>query len=153
MSTLFEILLQIHSYLRYLILALMIIVIIKSLIGWLSKGNFTALDNQLSLTLASSVHIQLLLGLLLYFMSGKVSFSNGAMSNGWTRYWTVEHLVMMIIAIVLITIGRARMKRSNSDLQKFKVLTITNLIALVVVVIAIMQIPANAAKDLFYHSF
>ena len=153
MSSLFETLLYIHSYLRYLILALIFIVIIKSIIGWLGKQNFTNLDNQLSMTLTTSAHFQLLLGIILYFMSAKVAFSGNVMSNAWTRYWTVEHLVIMLIAIVLITLGRAKSKRANSDLAKFKTLTIFTIIALVVVAIGIMQIPANDAKDILYKSF
>lgn len=58
---------DIHSYLRWLILGLAVITVIKYLLGWIGKRKFTSVDNRLSLFFITSMDIQLLLGLVLYF--------------------------------------------------------------------------------------
>ena len=95
-----------HSYLRYILLILLIVVIITSLMGLINKKPYTSTDNKLSLFLFISTHLQLLLGLILFFVSPAVEFSGDAMKDSTARYWLVEHNTAMIIAIVLITLGR-----------------------------------------------
>ena len=68
-------LLHSHSILRYIALILLIAVVVKSLIGWQSRQPFGKTDDRLSLFLFISVHLQLVLGLLLYFVSPYVNFS------------------------------------------------------------------------------
>ena len=65
-------------------------------------------------------HIQLLLGLVMYFTSAKVVFSEGWMKNASQRFYGMEHLLLMLLAIVLITIGSAKAKRAATDEEKFK---------------------------------
>lgn len=64
-----------HSYLRYVILILLIVVIITSLMGMINKKPYSATDNKLGLFLFISTHIQLLLGLILFFVSPIIKFS------------------------------------------------------------------------------
>ena len=132
-----DFLLDAHSFLRYIILLLLVVVVLKSLAGWLGKKPFQKTDEKLALFLLISAHIQLLLGLALYFQSGWVNFGN--MKDKVFRYWTVEHITMMIIAIVLITIAKSSLKRLNTDESKFKRLTIFNGLALVIIIVAIVM--------------
>lgn len=87
--------------------------------------------------------IQLVLGLVLYFMGewGYKSFKNfpmkDVMGNSYTRFFAVEHLVGMLIAIVLIHIGRAKMKKKSSDREKHHAVFIYNLIALIILLATI----------------
>lgn len=127
-----------HSYLRYIVLILLLIVIVKSLIGWLEKKPFEAGDNKRSLFLMVAAHIQLLLGLLLYIFSPVVQFSGEAMKVAATRYWLVEHAFGMIIAIVLITIARSKTKKGGDAVARHKTLFIFNLIALLIIVATIL---------------
>jgi len=126
-----------HSYLRYIILILLVIVIITSLLGLVNKKPYTNTDNKLSLYLFISTHLQLLLGLILFFVSPVVQFSGEAMKNPATRYWLVEHNTAMLIAIVFITLARTTSKKMSDSQRKHKRMLIFNLIALVIIVLTI----------------
>lgn len=86
-----------------------------------------------------SAHIQLLLGLVLYFKSPFVQFTHDTMKNATTRYWTAEHIGMMLFAIVLITVGHIRSKKVLAPAGKHRTIAIYYLLALVVIVVAIAQ--------------
>jgi len=133
----YKILIQAHAYNRYIVLILLVAVIIKALSGWLGKKPFDNTDNKMSLFLFIFTHIQLLLGLLLYFVSPAVQFGADTMKVKEIRYWTVEHIFGMLVAIVLITIARTTMKKMPSAEAKHKRLFIFNLIALVIIIAVI----------------
>lgn len=126
-----------HSYLRYIILILLVIVIIASLAGLVARKPYTSTDNKLSLFLFIGTHIQLLLGLILYFVSPVVQFSGEAMKNPETRYWLVEHNTAMLIAIVLITLARTSSKKMAEARAKHRRMFLFNLIALVIIIVTI----------------
>ncbi|HEY9048920.1 MAG TPA: cytochrome B [Ohtaekwangia sp.] len=138
-------LLHTHSSLRYLVLLLLLAVIFKSLTGFTGKKPFEKLDDKLSLFLLIFTHIQLVVGLILYFVSPFVQFGAQTMSDKATRYWTVEHIFGMLIAVVLITIARATSKRMTDPVAKHKRLFIFNLIALIIIVAMIVLIPMRNA--------
>ena len=126
--------LHLHSGLRYVVLVLLLLAIVKSIIGWTSKKEFSKGDEQIGLFLMIFSHLQLLIGLFLYMTKGWLSLPFGqAMADSVTRFWKVEHLFGMIIAITLITIGRMRAKRLSEDLRKHKATVIFYLIALVLI--------------------
>lgn len=135
---LYKILLHTHSGNRYLVLLLLLAVIVKSLAGMLGKKPFGKADNLLSLLLMIFAHIQLLVGLVLYFVSPWVKFSSTTMSEKLTRYWTVEHILAMIIAVVLITVARSTSKKMSDPTAKHTRLFILNAIALVIIVVTIL---------------
>lgn len=126
-----------HSYLRYLILILLVIVIITSLLGWTNKKSYTDNDNKLGLSLFISTHLQLLLGLILFFVSPAVQFSGAAMKDPAARYWLVEHNTAMLIAIVLITLARTTSKKMAHDPAKHKRMFVFNAIALIIIIVTI----------------
>ncbi len=130
-------LLHTHSLLRYVVLILLIVVIIQSLMGWLSRKPYGALDNRLGLFLFISTHTQLLVGLILFFVSPFVQFSGAAMKDPSTRYWLVEHNTAMLIAIVLITLARTTSKKMHDSNAKHKRMFIFNAIALVIILVTI----------------
>jgi hypothetical protein len=132
--TTYEIFLNSHSYLRYFILISLLIVIVTSFIGWRSNKPYTALDNKFSLYLLIFTHLQLVVGLILYFMSPFVKFNDQTMSDKMTRYWTVEHVLMMIIVVALITIARATSKRMPTDQARHRRLAIFNIIVLILII-------------------
>lgn len=129
-------LLHTHSSLRYLVLLFLLIVIVKSIIGWTGKKPFAKIDNTFSLVLLIVTHLQFVAGLVLYFVSPKVSM-DGAMTDIY-RYFTVEHASAMILAVGLITGARSASKKAVDDERKFKILAIFNLIALAVIVITLL---------------
>lgn len=127
-------LLHTHSFLRYFILIALIVVIVKAVIGLINKDPYGKWDNKLGLYLFMFTHVQLLVGLILYFVSPFVKFGSETMSDKVTRYWTVEHIFSMLIAVVLITLARTTSKRMASDEAKHKRMAIFNFVALVVIV-------------------
>lgn len=131
----YEILKLIHSLLRWVVLILLLAAIIKSLNGLISKRSFSNSDNKISLFLMISAHTQLVVGILLYFISPFVQFGN--MNDKEIRFFTIEHSFMMIIAIVFITLARILSKKAATDITKFRRLFIFCLIALIIIFIAI----------------
>ncbi len=129
---------HLHSSFRYLVLILLIVVVLKSLLGWLNKSKYEGIDNKLSLWLLITTHLQLVVGLLLYFVSPFVRFDSTTMKDSTTRYWTVEHFFMMILAITLITIARISHKKLTTDDSKFRRLFVLNATALIIIVVAIL---------------
>ncbi len=130
--------LDLHSLLRYVVLILLVAAVIKSLIGFTGKKPFTEGDKKLGLFLMIGAHLQLVLGLVLYMTKGWISVSFAdAMSDATARFWKVEHIFAMIVAIALITIGRAVTKKAQDDHAKFKKSFIYYTIALVLILWAI----------------
>lgn len=133
----YNFLLHAHSGFRYVVGILLIIAIIVAFAGWLGKSGYSEGNRKLNLFTLISAHIQLLLGLALYFVSPFVQFNADTMKNDTARYWTVEHITMMIIAIVLITIGHSKSKKALTPDAKHKTIAIFYTIALIIIVLAI----------------
>ena len=138
----YEILLRSHSGLRWVVLALLVGAIVKSVMGMNSGKKFEGIDNKLSLFAMISVHIQLLLGLGLYFISPfvKAAMEMGmgeAMKDSVMRFWLVEHLFGMLIGITLITIGRIASKKASDDKAKFKKVAVYFALGLLAILITI----------------
>lgn len=124
-----EIIKNLHSYLAYVVLAVLVIAVINAIAGWLGKKDFTMhKDLRISLFALILSHIQLLVGLVLYFISGNglkaiQTLGMGGL-NSAARLLAVEHPFTNIIAIVLITMGWSRHKKFMESNKKFKTITI-----------------------------
>ncbi|HLZ15715.1 MAG TPA: hypothetical protein VKQ08_01695 [Cyclobacteriaceae bacterium] len=134
-----QLLVLLHSLNRYVLLILLLVVIGKSLKGWLNKSPFEKADDKLSLFLFISTHTQLLLGLILFFVSPVVVFSGASMKETVARYWLVEHSTGMLISIVLISLGRILSKKLSDGAAKHKRLFMYNIVALVIILAIIGQ--------------
>ena len=97
-----EILKYTHSGLRWVVLALLIGAIINAIAG--KSRTYEKKDKMLNLFAMVSLHIQLLLGLVLYFTSPRVKFFDGWMKDASFRFYGMEHILMMVIAIALLVI-------------------------------------------------
>jgi len=133
----YDILRHSHSGLRWVVLALLVAAIFKNFLKWQSKAPFADGDRKLNLFAMTAAHIQLLLGIVLYFVSPKVQFSDVTMKDSMVRFFTVEHNLMMVIAIALITIGYSKSKKATDDVRKFKLAFIYFLIGLLLVLAGI----------------
>lgn len=137
--TAYKFFLLFHSGFRYIVMVLMVLVVVLALAGWFGKRNYTEGNRKLNLFAMISAHTQLLIGLVLYFLSPYVQFTSGTMKDPIARYWTVEHIAMMIFALVLITVGHARSKRIATSDGKHRAIAIFYTLALIVIVVAILQ--------------
>lgn len=130
---------ELHSGFRFIVLVLVLIAIIQSLVGWLGKKPYTDANRKINLFAMISAHTQLLIGLILYFISPLVQFTSDTMKNPDLRYWAVEHVGMMVFAIVLITVGHSRSKKAVLPEARHRSIAIYYILAVVVIVAAIAQ--------------
>lgn len=120
-------LLHLHSYLPYIFLPLLIISLLTFWIKGGRKAEFGKSDKQLALFTLIFSHLQLVFGLLLYFIGPKgfqYLSQDGFMKDSVARFYGVEHISVMIIAIVLITMGYSGAKRRAESSAKFRRLAI-----------------------------
>ncbi|MBM3453346.1 MAG: cytochrome B [Bacteroidetes bacterium] len=129
-----EILVRSHSGLRWIALGLMIYAIFNAL---RKKDLYAKSDRMLNMFAMVSLHIQLVIGLILYFTSSKVSFVDGWMGNKLLRFYGMEHISLMILAIVLVTIGHAKAKRASEPSKKHKTIVLFYAIGLILIIASI----------------
>jgi hypothetical protein len=132
-----EMLKHAHSGLRWLLLALLLAAIFNAFGKWRGASPFRESDRKLGLFAMIAAHVQLLLGLGLYAISPKVVFEGAAMKDPVMRFFLVEHLTLMLLAIVLITIGHGRAKRAADDASKFRSIFVFYLIGLLLILLGI----------------
>jgi len=125
-----------HSGLAYLALLALVLVIFWALIGTLSGREFQEKDRKIALIAFIICHIQLLVGLILYFVS-PLGFSllagGGAMADANARLTALEHPLINIVAIVLISVGYIRSKKLESSTAKFRSIYMMYAIGLVLI--------------------
>ncbi len=127
-----------HSGLRWVVLILLLAAIFNAFRKWRGKREHTESDRKLTLYALIATHIQLVLGLVLYFfVSPKVLFAAETMKDKIYRFFTVEHIFIMLIAITLITMGYSKAKRATTAIRKFKITFWYYLIALVLILASI----------------
>ncbi|WP_396183956.1 hypothetical protein [Flavobacterium sp.] len=121
----YELLQKLHSWWAYLAVLVLLIAVVNALMGYTSKRYFVSKDLRISLFALIFSHIQLLLGLAVYFVSEKGFKAlgiDGAMKNSELRLTMLEHPLINIIAIVLITIGWSKHKKAEGTLKFRKIL-------------------------------
>ncbi|MEP7236345.1 MAG: hypothetical protein ABI685_00705 [Ferruginibacter sp.] len=114
----------IHSILRWAVLLTGVWAVFSALGAVISKRNYRNSDNKTSLFFMISCDIQLLLGLFLYFNGMWFTMlktnAKEVMKDPAERFFAVEHALMMIIAWLLVHVGRSMVKRADTDAQKHK---------------------------------
>ena len=144
-NSMYDMVKTLHSYWAYLVLLILVLAVFNSIIKKAIKKEYEAKDFRIALFSLIVSHIQLLLGLILYFVSPRFSlFSESGMGeimkNSIDRLYLVEHPLVNIIAIVLITIGYSKHKKKLLSEAKFKTLSVFYTIALI---LFLSRIPWN----------
>ena len=129
---------MLHSGWAYITLIILIFAVVNAVIGLTSKKEFKDKDLRISLFTLIVAHLQLIIGFIAYFVSAQFAYvlDNGmgaAMKEPEIRLFVIEHPLMMILAIVLITMGFSKHKKQNTDKGKFKTVALYYGIALVFV--------------------
>lgn len=135
-----HIVLVLHNLLRWAVLLFGLWTLLNSLTGYFGKRNYTANDNRSNLLFMISCDIQLLLGLILYVSNGwfdRLKHLGENMKDPYTRFFTLEHLTMMLLAWILVHIGRASVKRATTDTAKHKKMLTFFGLAIVLILISI----------------
>ena len=122
-----------HSGLRWVVLFLLIAAIVTAYNNSKKGTPYSKEANKLGLFALIATHIQFLLGLGLYFTSNYVKFESSVMKDSILRFYTVEHSLMMVIAIAFITIGYSKTKRTGNWKKQFSLYLIGLLIMLLAI--------------------
>jgi membrane protein DedA with SNARE-associated domain len=129
----YEILKHTHSGLRWVALILILFAIYNSI----TAKEFTKREKLINLFSMVSLHTQLLLGLVLYFISPRISFASGWMKDASFRFYGMEHLAGMLIAVALITIGYVKSKKGTSPAAIYKPIKLFYIIGLILILASI----------------
>lgn len=136
-------LLHLHNLMRWVLLILLLIALYKHYAGMTGKKPFSNGDKKIGLFLMIAAHTTLLIGLYQWF-AGSFGFKliqntgmGEVMKNSVSRFWAIEHLLGMLVAIILITIGRSVSKKTLNDVSKHKKTFWYFLIALLIMIISI----------------
>lgn len=120
--------LALHSLFRWLVFVTLLFAIYRSFKGWLSGKPFSKFDNSVRKWTAIIAQIQLIIGISLYSISPLVHYFfhhfKKALPEREIRFFGMEHAVVMISAIIIITIGSMKCKRKITDKEKYKTMAI-----------------------------
>lgn len=137
----YSILLAFHSLVRWFVLISLLFAIWRAYRGWLANKPFTLSDNRTRIVTATIAHIQLVLGVWLYFISPVVAYFlhnfSSAVHQRQIRFFGMEHVTMMLTAIIIITLGSAKAKRATDDKEKFRIMAVWFTISLVIILSSI----------------
>jgi hypothetical protein len=115
----YEIIQKLHSWWAYVAFLLLVIAVVNSIIGLLSKKEYKATDKKIGLFALGAIHIQLVIGFIIYFVS-PLGLSGFSMKDSALRLTSMEHPLINILGIVLMTVGWVKHKKLTSSESKFK---------------------------------
>jgi hypothetical protein len=149
----YQTLLLLHSWLRWFVLGAGLLAVLRAYTGWTSRRAFTKGDNGISAAFSGFMWLQVIVGLGLYFGVSpyglKAMKVAGAMKDATTRFFGMEHVVVMILAAILAQVGRIALKKAQTDTLKHKKAFTYFGIALVLVLLMIPWGIWNPGRPLF----
>ncbi|MBO9676135.1 MAG: cytochrome B [Sphingobacteriaceae bacterium] len=143
-----DILKSAHSGWRYVVFLLLVIAVIKALSGWFGNKTYTEGDRKLNVFTLISAHIQLLIGLVLYFSEGWYKLSSAGAPA--VRYFKMEHISMMVIAIILITVGNAKSKKVADAVAKHRTIAVFFGLALILIIVTLLLMVKDVPGRSFF---
>ena len=124
MSTINLIVQTLHNLTRWGIVILGLVAIIRAFAGWFGKKEYTPADNRAGMLYTIAFDIQFLLGVILYFSKGwfgvLTADFNAAMSAVQTRFFAIDHLVLMLAALICAHVGRALSRKAANAARKHR---------------------------------
>ena len=134
----YEAIRMIHGLIRWVVLVDIAVLLAFTFIGWMKAGKWSPRERVLGLTVTILFDIQTLLGLIMYFFLSPVTtsaFSNmgAAMKNKEMRFFAVEHIVLMILALVCVHIAAVISRKTMEDTTKFKKVFLYTAVAFVLI--------------------
>jgi hypothetical protein len=134
--------LLLHSWLRWVVILAGLIAIIRAFAGWRGRGRWTAADDRAGFLFTLTLDIQVLVGALLYFWLSPITSRalqdfGTAMRTSSLRYWAVEHVFGIVVALALAHIGRARIRKTADAVRRHRLAAILFGLALIALLISI----------------
>jgi hypothetical protein len=145
-----------HSWLRYLLLGFGIALLVVCA-RHRKSTHWTEKHERLHVLFLAVLDVQFLLGLLLYFKLSPYSQAalanmGAAMKEPTLRFFGVEHITTMLIAVVVAHVGRVRSKRKQGAAH-FRSVLITQSVWLLLTLAAIPWPGLDIARPLFRTAF
>ena len=146
--------LLLHSWLRWAILLAGLLALLRGLSAWGGGRPWTRADDRAGAMFVGLLDLQMLLGLVLYFLLSPVTTAalrdfGAAMGNAPMRFWAVEHLTGMIVGIALAHVGRARIKKATDAQRRHRTAAIFFGLALVAILVSIPWPGTPKVRPLF----
>lgn len=140
--TLFSVVLTVHNLVRWVVIILAVLALVRAYSGWLRRRPWTDQDRRVGVFFGASLDTQLLIGLILYFFLSpitRLALQNfgAAMANPILRFFSLEHLLYMLFAIILVHIGSVVSRRAKTDIDKHRWAAIFYSLAVIIILIAI----------------
>jgi hypothetical protein len=155
--TAYSVMLFLHSWMRWAVVITAVLVIVQAFRGWSGGVAWDATKARFASWFVNTTSIQLVLGLVLYGFLSPVTlqaFSDmgGAMKDSVTRFWAVEHMSVMLVAVALAHIGAGRIKKAADDQAKHRAAAIFFTLAIVLILLSIPW-AGITARPLFRFDF
>lgn len=127
-----------HNIFRWLLLVAGVVAVVMAFVGWLGKKDWSKRDNSVGLVYIILMDVNVLLGFILYlFLSPltQAAFADfgAAMGNSTLRFFAVEHIFGMLLALVFAHVGRSFSKKAGEPLKKHRTAAIWFTLSLVAV--------------------
>ncbi len=137
----YEYLLVAHNLFRWILVVWALYALYINYSGWKNSSPYTSKNKAINATFVGLLDLQLIMGLILYFVYSKVTqmaFANmaAAMRNKELRFWAVEHITGMVLVVVLAHIGSIVSKRAKVDSEKFRKAFIYFTIAVLLIILS-----------------
>lgn len=150
----YDFVLTVHSWLRWSVLLLGLVVVYRAIAGWMAGRPWTPTDDRMGLFFTINLDVQLLLGLLLYFAYSPFTALamddfGGAMRTSELRFWAVEHPFGMIVGLVLAHVARVRLRKAPDNPRRHRLAAILFGIALIAILLSIPWPGTPHARPLF----
>ncbi len=133
--------LALHSWTRYAVVASLLYTTVRSLYGWRARTRYTHTDNTTRQFTVAAVHIQVVIGFVVYFCSPLLDYFRSDIKAGLDipdlRFFGVLHLACMLVASVVLTIGGAKARRASGDTQRFRTVALYFLAAAIIILLAV----------------
>lgn len=142
MDTIYVVVKSLHNIIRWVVLILAILAVVRAYMGWFGKREWQEQDRKIGSFVAMSIDIQLLLGLILYFVlspitTGALRDFGAAMGVTNSRFFALEHPLMMLLSVVFAHLGSILPRRTEDSTAKFKRAAIWFTLTLLMVLLGI----------------
>ena len=150
----YPLMLVVHSLLRWVVLAAGLVAFGRALAGMRARRAWTAGDDRAGQVFVGTLDLQLLIGLVLYFGLSPITRAamqdfGAAMGNSMLRFWAVEHILGMVIAVALAHVGRVRVRKTTDPVRRHKVAALFFGLALIAILATIPWPGMPAGRPLF----
>ena len=150
----YPLMLVVHSLLRWVVLAAGLVAFGRAVAGMRGRRAWTAGDDRAGQLFVGMLDLQLLIGIALYLVFSPITRAafqdfGAAMASPILRFWAVEHILGMVIALALAHIGRVRVRKTTDPVRRHKLAAIFFGLALVAILATIPWPGMPAGRPLF----